>query len=99
MRLSGDVFASELFTVFIVCCTMELQQYTTMKAENKSKIAVNMKKYRRKNGISQNKLSELSGVTYHTIIKIESGVNKNPTIETLGNIAKALEVGVDDLIK
>lgn len=78
---------------------MELQQYTTMKAENKSKIAVNMKKYRRKNGISQNKLSELSGVTYHTIIKIESGVNKNPTIETLGNIAKALEVGVDDLIK
>lgn len=69
-----------------------------METENKSKIAVNMKKYRGKIGISQNKLSELSGVTYHTIIKVESGVNRNPTIETLGKIARALEVGVDDLI-
>jgi len=31
--------------------------------------------------------------------EIENGVNKNPTIETLTKIAKALEVGVDDLIK
>jgi len=30
---------------------------------------------------------------------IENGVNQNPTIETLTKIAKALEVGVDDLIK
>ena len=31
--------------------------------------------------------------------KVENGVNANSTIETLINIAKALEVGVDDLIK
>ena len=30
---------------------------------------------------------------------VESGANPNPTIETLTKIAKALEVGVDDLIK
>lgn len=70
-----------------------------METHNQSKIAENMKIYRAKRGISQTELSELADVTYHTIIKIESGVNKNPTIETLGKIAKTLGVGVDDLIK
>jgi DNA-binding XRE family transcriptional regulator len=68
-------------------------------SNHQSKIAENMKKYRAKRGVSQTELSELADVTYHTIIKIESGVNKNPTIETLGKIAKTLGVGVDDLIK
>ena len=62
-------------------------------------IADNIKKYRSKLGISQDKLSKLADVTYNTIIKIESGANINPTIETLSKIAKALDVGVDDLIK
>ncbi len=70
-----------------------------MSASNNSKIADNMKKYRNKLGISQDKLSKLADVTYNTIIKIESGANINPTIETLSKIAKALDVGVDDLIK
>ncbi len=68
-------------------------------SNNNSKIADNIKKYRNKLGISQDKLSKLADVTYNTIIKIESGANKNPTIETLQKIAKALNVGVDDLIK
>ena len=70
-----------------------------MKSTNKSTIADNMKKYRNKIGVSQDKLSKLADVTYNTIIKIESGANINPTIETLSKIAKALNVGVDDLIK
>ena len=70
-----------------------------MSASNNSKIADNIKKYRSKLGISQDKLSKLADVTYNTIIKIESGANINPTIETLSKIAKALSVGVDDLIK
>ena len=41
----------------------------------------------------------MADVTYNTIIKIESGANKNPTIDTLSKIAKALDVGVDDLIQ
>ena len=49
--------------------------------------------------ISQDRLSKITDVTYETIIKIESGANKNPTIKTLAKIAKALEVAVDDLIK
>jgi transcriptional regulator with XRE-family HTH domain len=70
-----------------------------MKSTNKSTIAENIKKYRNKLGISQDKLSKLADVTYNTIIKIESGANVNPTIETLSKIAKALGVGVDDLIQ
>jgi len=38
-------------------------------------------------------------VAYNTVVKIESGENSNPTIETLRKIAKALNVGVDDLIR
>jgi transcriptional regulator with XRE-family HTH domain len=70
-----------------------------MKSNNKSIIAENIKKYRNKMNVSQDRLSKLADITYNTIIKIESGANKNPTIETLAKIAKALSVGVDDLIK
>ena len=70
-----------------------------MKAKSNSRIADNIKKYRNKLGVSQDKLSKLADVTYNTIIKIESGVNTNPTIETLSKIAKALGVGVDRLIR
>ncbi len=70
-----------------------------MSSTNKSTIAENIKKYRNKLGVSQDKLSKLADVTYNTIIKIESGANVNPTIETLSKIAKALNVGVDDLIQ
>jgi transcriptional regulator with XRE-family HTH domain len=61
-------------------------------------IADNVRKARKKAGLSQDKLAREAGVAYNTVVKIESGENKNPTIETLRNIAKALDVSVDDLI-
>ena len=64
-----------------------------------STIAKNIKKYRKKLGISQDKLSKLADVTYNTIIKIESGATYNPRVETLKKIADALGVGIDDLMK
>lgn len=66
---------------------------------NTSNISDNIKKQRKKLSISQDRLSKLADVTYNTIIKIESGANTNPTIDTLTKIAKALNVKVDDLIK
>lgn len=69
------------------------------KSNNISTISSNIKKIRNKRGISQDRLSKLADVAYNTIIKIESGSIQNPTIETLAKIAKALGVGVDDLIK
>jgi len=70
-----------------------------MSASKKSTIANNIKKYRTKLGVFQDRLSKMADITYNTIIKIESGGNQNPTIDTLSKVAKALEVGVDDLIK
>jgi transcriptional regulator with XRE-family HTH domain len=62
-------------------------------------IAENIKKIRKKKGISQDKLSKLADVTLTTLTKIESRINTNPTVKTMQKIAKALGVGVDDLLK
>jgi transcriptional regulator with XRE-family HTH domain len=35
----------------------------------------------------------------NTIVKIETGENPNPTVETLTKIAKALDISVGDLFK
>jgi len=70
-----------------------------MKSNNKSTIAENIKKYRQKMGISQDRLSKTADITYNTIIKIESGATYNPRVETLKNIADALGVSIDDLMK
>ena len=64
-----------------------------------STIAKNIKKYRGKMDISQDKLSKLAGITLHTITKIESGATSDPRIETVKKIAKALNVTLDELIK
>lgn len=63
-----------------------------------TKIADNVRKARKKSGLSQDKLAREAGVAYNTVVKIESGENKNPTIETLRSIAKALDVSVDEII-
>ena len=61
-------------------------------------LAKNLKKYRKKKGWSQDKLAKLADVTHTTLVKIESGVNKNPTIQTLTKLADALEVSIDELV-
>ena len=62
-------------------------------------ISDNLRKLRGKRGYSLEKIARLADLSLNTIVKVENGVNQNPTIETLTKIAKALEVGVDDLIK
>jgi len=64
-----------------------------------SKIVKNLKKIRQDKGISQDRLSKLADLSLNTVVTVESGANPNPTIETLTRIAKALNVGVDDLLK
>jgi len=70
-----------------------------MSSKKTSSIAQNVKEKRKQSGLSQDKLSKLAGVAYNTVVKIESGENPNPTIDTLRKIANALKIGVDDLIK
>jgi len=68
-------------------------------AKTLPRIAKNIKKYRNKLGVSQDKLSKLADVTLHTLTKIESGVTTDPRIETVKKIANALGVSLDDLIR
>ena len=70
-----------------------------MSESSKNNISKTVKRFREKMGLSQEKLARLADVSNNTIINIEAGKQDNPTIETLKKISKALEVGVDDLIK
>ncbi len=62
-------------------------------------LANNIKRLRESKGLSQEKLARLADVANNTLIKMESGENQNPTLDTLKKVAKALVVSVDDLIK
>jgi transcriptional regulator with XRE-family HTH domain len=62
-------------------------------------ISDNLKRIRTEKGYSLEKVARLSELSLNTVVKIENGANKNPTIDTLSKIATALEVGVDDLIQ
>jgi transcriptional regulator with XRE-family HTH domain len=64
-----------------------------------SNLAKNLRQLRETKGLTQEKLARLADVANNTIIKIEAGKNQNPTLDTLKNIAKVLEVSVDELIK
>jgi transcriptional regulator with XRE-family HTH domain len=59
----------------------------------------NLKRLRKEKNLSQEELAKKADVTYSTLIKIESGNNQNPTVKTLQQIAKALDVTLDDLMK
>ena len=66
-------------------------------SKNKN-LANNIMRLRKQKGLSQEKLARLSDVANNTIIKMESGENDNPTLETLRKVARALDVSVDNLI-
>lgn len=66
-------------------------------SKNKN-LANNIIRLRKQKGLSQEKLARLSDVANNTIIKMETGENDNPTLETLRKVAKALDVSVDKLI-
>lgn len=58
----------------------------------------NLKRFREQKGFTQEKLAQQSGVSYHTLIKIERGTIQDPRIETVVNIAKALGLSLDELV-
>jgi len=61
-------------------------------------LSANIKKLRKEHRLSQEELAKKAGITYSTLIKIESGLNKNPTLETLTKIANAFKVKIDELV-
>lgn len=71
--------------------------YNLRMSERIRKIGVKIKLERGKRNLSQEKLSELSGISKNFIGSIERG-QAEPSITTLEQIAAALEMEFDDLI-
>jgi len=55
-------------------------------------------KNREKLGLSQERLSKLTGIRVDMISRLENGKQMNPTLRTLEALAKALEIPVHKLI-
>jgi len=54
---------------------------------------------RKDKGLTQEGLARKANISYHTIIKLESGGIKNPKAETILKLAEALNVTTDKLLK
>lgn len=61
-------------------------------------LAENIKSIRRKKGLTQEKLARLADISNNTLVKIEMGMAKEPTITTVTKIAIALGVSIDKLV-
>jgi len=61
-------------------------------------LSQNIRKLRLKKGLSQEKLARLADISTVTLVKIESGVAKEPTITTVTKIADALGISIDELV-
>ena len=64
----------------------------------KIEIAEKIKEYRTKLNLTQEELAVKAKIPYTTLVKIESGQVKNPTVKTLKKIATALDITVDNLL-
>ena len=62
------------------------------------RIAVALKRLREAKGFSQLQLAKRAGVAQGYVSELEAGQKKNPGIETLRKIAKALGVPVTELL-
>lgn len=67
-------------------------------SNNNQNLSKNIKRLREIKGLSQEKLARLANVANNTLIKMESGENQNPTLDTLKKVAKAFSISVDELI-
>ena len=68
-------------------------------SKSNNKIGANFKRLRAQKGYSLEKVARLADLSLNTVVRLESGINKNPTIDTLTKIAAALDVRIDDLMK
>lgn len=65
------------------------------KVEHIGEIIQEMRKIK---DMTQEELALKAGVSYTTLIKIERGSVKNPTIKTIQKLAIALDLSVDDIL-
>jgi transcriptional regulator with XRE-family HTH domain len=59
----------------------------------------NLAKLRKEKGLTQEGLARKADISYHTLIKLESGGIKNPKVGTILKLAEALGITTDKLLK
>lgn len=59
----------------------------------------NIKRIRQKRKLTQDKLARLTDIPYTSITKIETGVIKQPSVQAVAKIAKALNSTVEELLR
>ena len=59
----------------------------------------NLAKIRKEKRLTQEGLARKANISYHTVIKLESGGIKNPKAETIIKLAEALSVTTDKLLR
>jgi len=62
-------------------------------------VVVTLRRARDDAGLTRRRLSELSGVSGHTIAKIEQTAVTDPGFAVVAAIARALELPLDDLVR
>ena len=62
-------------------------------------IGDNIKKYRAKLELTQERLARKADISYTSLTKIETNVIKQPSVQTMAKIAKALNTSIEMLIK
>lgn len=62
-------------------------------------VVVTLRQARDEAGLTRKRLSELSGVSGHTIAKIEQAAVTDPGFAVVVAIARALELPLDDLVR
>src|SRR5690242_17867178 len=62
-------------------------------------VVLTLAQARRDAGLTRRRLSELSGVSGHTIAKIEQAAVTDPGFAVVAAIARALELSLDDLLR
>lgn len=62
-------------------------------------IGNNVRRIRKKKGLTQEKLARLADISLNTLAKIELGFAKKPIIQTVVKLAKALEISIDELVR
>lgn len=63
-----------------------------------NKVAATIKRMRAEKDMTRDELATQAKVNYNTIIKLESGANKNPTAKTLIGLSTVFGCTIDDLL-
>ena len=72
--------------------------HKSTKKGHEMRLSENLKGIRVQRGLTQDELAELCGLSKAQISRMESGTQRNPSIETVVAISTALRVGIEELV-